>query len=150
MHALVEMFTGAVIFYNLRPEDVYTRFFTHLASFTVSKAQHLCNVDYENEMAFMAVTGDRENEKVIGSSCYFVDHTDNHAEVAYMIRPEWQKVGLGTALQQRMTEYAKSKGLRGLKADILAENIKMQGLIQKGENVSMKSHSGTYEVTVLF
>ena len=107
-------------------------------------------MDYENEMAFIAVTGDRENEKVIGSSCYFVDPSDNLAEVAYMIRPEWQRAGLGTALQKRMTEYAKSKGLRGFKADILSENIKMQRLIKQGQKVSMTLHSDCYEVTVLF
>ena len=40
------------------------------------------------EMVFTAVIGERENIKVIDSSCYFVDPTDNLAEVAYMIRPE--------------------------------------------------------------
>ncbi len=138
------------IFYNLRPEDVYTRFFTHLASLTASRAQHLCNVDYENEMAFMAVAGDRENEMLAGSSCYFVDQTDNLGEVAYMIRPEWQGLGLGTALQQRMTEYAKSKEIRGFKADILSKNIKMQQLIQKGPNVSLTGHGNECEAIMLF
>lgn len=138
------------IFYHLKPEDIYTRFFNHLSSFTEDKAQHLCNVDYENEMAFAAVIGERENEKVIGSSCYFVDSMDNLAEVAYMIRPEWQKCGLGTALQQRMAEYAKSKGLRGFKANILAENIKMQRVIQKGEKVSCKRYDNELEVVSLF
>lgn len=138
------------IFYHLKPEDIFTRFFNHLSSFTEDKAQHLCNVDYENEMAFVAVIGERENEKVIGSSCYFVDSMDNLAEVAYMIRPEWQKCGLGTALQQRMTEYAKSKGLRGFKANILEENIKMQRVIQKGEKVSCKRYDSELEVVSLF
>ncbi len=138
------------IFYNMRKEDIYTRFFTHLASFTDKMAQHLCNVDCENEMAFTAVVGERENEKVIGSACYFVDPTDNLGEVAYMIRPEWQKCGLGSALQQRMREYAQSKGLRGFKANILVENIKMQQVIKKGEKVSFARHGCEYEVTSLF
>jgi acyl-CoA hydrolase/GNAT superfamily N-acetyltransferase len=138
------------IFYNLNPEDVYTRFFTHLASLTDKMAQHLCNVDYEYEMAFAAVMGEGENQKVIGSSCYFVDATDNLAEVAYMIRPEWQNCGLGTALQQRMTEYAKSKGLRGFKANILFENSKMHRVIQKGDKVTFSRCSNELEVVSLF
>ncbi len=139
------------IFYNLSENDVYTRFFTQLSSFTESKAQHLCSVDYENEMAFVAVTGDRENEKIVGSSCYFVDQSTQYAEVAYMIRPEWQQTGLGTALQQRMIEYAKSKGIRGFKADILAENMKMQRLIKKASaDVTMTRQGSEYEVTVRF
>jgi len=82
-------------------------------------------------MAFTAVTGASENEKVIGCSCYFVDPDDKLAEVAYMIQPEWQGLGLGTALQHRMEEYARQKGVRGFKAYILTQNQKMQRLIQK-------------------
>lgn len=138
------------IFYNLPLEDIRTRFFTYMKSLSVSEAEYLCNVDYENEMAFMAVTGERENEIVVGSSCYFVDQTTNIAEVAYMILSEWQGLGLGSALQDRMTEYAKSKGLRGFRADILPENIKMMRLAQQGENVSLKTADGVADVTTLF
>lgn len=139
------------IFYNLTPNDIYTRFFTCLKSLSVSKAEHLCNVDYENEMAFMAVSGEREKDFIVGSSCYYVDPSTNLADVAYMILPEWQGVGLGTALQQRMIEYAKSKKLRGFKADILAENVKMLRLAQGGlPNVSISKSDSDYEVIMLF
>lgn len=139
------------IFYNLTPNDIYTRFFTCLKSLSVSKAEHLCNVDYENEMAFMAVAGEREKDFIVGSSCYYVDPSTNLADVAYMILPEWQGVGLGTALQQRMIEYAKSKKLRGFKADILAENVKMLRLAQGGlPNVSISKSDSDYEVIMLF
>jgi acyl-CoA hydrolase/GNAT superfamily N-acetyltransferase len=138
------------LFYHLSPEDIYTRFFTNLKSFSLSKAQHLCNVDYENEMAFMAVVGKPEEELIVGSSYYFVDPSTNLAEVAYMIRPEWQGVGLGKALQQRMVEYAKSKGLRGFTASILGENQNMLNLIKSAGTVSMNLSRGEYEVTTLF
>jgi len=140
------------IFYRSTSHDIYTRFFTRLRSLSVSKAAHLCNVDYENEMAFVAVSGERENEQVVATSCYFVEHSTNMGEVAYMIHPEWQGLGLGSALQLRMTEYAKSKGLSGFTADIMAENTKMLKVFQQSENVSLKKQTGigTYEVTVLF
>jgi len=79
-----------------------------------------------------------------------VDHSTNVAEVAYMILPEWQGMGLGSALQERMAEYAKAKGLRGFRADILTENVKMKRLAQQGENVSIKTSEGVYDVTMLF
>jgi len=60
-------------------------------------------------------------------------------------------VGLGGALQQRMIEYAKKKGLRGFTADILAQNMKMKKLFQAGSpNVSIERDGDTYEVTMLF
>ena len=138
------------IFYNLSPEDIYTRFFTQLASLSVNRAQHLCNVDYENEMAFVAVVGNMENESIIGTSCYFKDPEDDLGEVAYMIRPDWQGKGVGTLLQNRMMAYAKSKGVKGFKADILCENNRMNKLFQKGKNIKIKRSDEVYEIEVLF
>ena len=138
------------VFYHMRKEDVYLRFFVNLPALDECRADPLCNVDYENQMAFTAVTGDPENEKVVGCSCYFVDADDGLAEVAYMIQPDWQGLGLGTALQHRMEEYARSKGIRGFKAYILTQNQKMQRLIQKGVKVTFKRGVDEYEVVSLF
>lgn len=138
------------IFYKMTPKDIYTRFFTTLSAMSVNQALHLCNVDYDNEMAFVAVHGDRENETIVGSACYFKDPSDNLGEVAYMIRPEWQGKGVGTALRNRMAEYAKAQGLKGFKADILVENTKMNRLFNQGPNVSVKQVGGAYEMIILF
>jgi len=139
------------IFYDLTNKDIYTRFFTLLSSLSTPVAEHLCNVDYENEMAFVAVAGEREKNFIVGSSCYGVDLSTNLAEVAYMILPAWQGVGLGTALQQRMIEFAKTKGLRGFKAIILSENEKMLKLANNGfSEVLTKTSYDKCEVTMLF
>ncbi|MBN2283319.1 MAG: GNAT family N-acetyltransferase [Deltaproteobacteria bacterium] len=141
------------LFYHLSPKDVITRFFTKLNSLSESKAQHLCNVDYEHEMAFVAVTGEKEEDEcVVGSSCYYMDQATRLADIAYMIRPEWQGQGLGSCLQDKMIEYAKSKGIRGFTADILTENEKMIKLAYKCTNnvcTSPPSY-GSYEVTMMF
>jgi RimJ/RimL family protein N-acetyltransferase len=139
------------LFYAMSKEDVYTRFFERLDALAVSEAEHLCNVDYEKEMSFFAVTGDRENEEIVGSGCYFVDPSTNLAEVAYMIRPGWQGVGLGTLLQRQMVEYAKAKGLRGFTAEILISNDRMLRLAKDvSDKVTMTGREGVYEVTMLF
>jgi RimJ/RimL family protein N-acetyltransferase len=139
------------LFYSLSSRDIYTRFFTNLKSLSTSKAQHLCSVSYEEEMAFLAVTGDWEHETVVGSACYYVNPSTNLADVAYMIRPGWQGVGLGGHLQQRLMEYAKSSGLRGFTADVLCENEKMLAVFQKsGCKVTKKLASGAFEVVMLF
>lgn len=139
------------IFYHLSQEDIYTRFFRGLRSLSASEAQRLCNVNYDTEVAFLAVTGTRENEKIVGSSCYFANLSTNMAEVAFMIAPEWQSMGVGKALQERMIEYAKARGLRGLTAVILSDNPKMVNLAKRACNsVSFKRQGITYEVTMLF
>ncbi len=139
------------IFYDLTSKDIYTRFFSHLRSLSVSTAENLCNVDYENEMAFVAVSGEREKDFIVGSSCYYVDLSTNLVEVAYMILPEFQSIGLGTVLQKRMIECAKSKGFRGFTANILSENKRMLKLANNGfTNVSIKKSFGECEVTMFF
>lgn len=138
------------LFYRLPPEDVYTRFFSGLKSFPVLTAEAFCNVDYEKEMAFVATLGQRENEKIIGSAFYVVDESKTLAEVAYMILHEWQGMGLGTLLQTRMIQYARSKGIRGFKADILPVNKAMLKLSQKCGQMASNLVDGAYEVEMLF
>jgi acyl-CoA hydrolase/RimJ/RimL family protein N-acetyltransferase len=139
------------LFYQLSAEDIYTRFFQDLRFLPVPAAEHLCNVDYESEMAFLAVVGERENETVVASACYFLNPTTNLAEAAYMIHPQWQGMGLGRILQQRMIDYAKPRGLRGFTLEILTTNEKMIRLAKSGsDKVSVERSGGTYEVVMLF
>ena len=139
------------LFYRLSQEDIYKRFFRDLRSLSASEAQRLCNVNYDTEVAFLAVTGTRENEKIVGSSCYNVNQSTNTAEVAYMVAPESQGMGLGKALQDRMREYAKARGLRGFTAFIFSDNPKMINLAKSAcPNVSFKREGNYYEVTMLF
>ena len=110
----------------------------------------LCNVDYEKEMAFVVTHGERENEKIIGSSFYVVDPSNNMADVAYMILREWQGMGLGTMLQHRMAKFAESKGVKGFTADILVGNPTMLKLVQKCGKMTTKIVEDAYEVEMLF
>ena len=101
----------------MSPDDVYTRFFRRVRSLSYKELQTLCNVEPATEVALVAVTGQRESEVVIGSGCYFLNPTTNLAEVAFMVAPEWQGAGLGTALQSRLQDYAVSRGARVHRGD---------------------------------
>jgi len=139
------------LFHRLSPDDVYTRFFRHVRSLAYCELQTLCNVNHETEVAFLAVTGPRENEEVVGSACYFLNPTTNLAEVAFMVSPEWQGAGLGTALQARLLEYAMSRGVRGFVADILPGNASMLRLIARAPGIVTTSRDeDAVHVTVLF
>ena len=97
------------------------------------------------------MVGDREDELVVGSACYFVNRSTNMAEVAYMILPQWQNTGLGAALQQRLIEHARAHGLLGFTAEILASNGKMITLAKRAcDHVSIERDGDTLEVTMRF
>jgi acyl-CoA hydrolase/RimJ/RimL family protein N-acetyltransferase len=144
--------TGAMqeLFYRLSEEDVQTRFFQKLTSLTDDSAQHLCSVDYEEEMAFAAVFGPAARERIIAASSYFLNPANGLAEVAYMVDPDWQGAGLGAILHAGLVDYARKHGARGLTADVLAGNLRMMRIFERGDHsLSVQSDAGVATVTML-
>ena len=112
------------LFHRLPEQDVESRFLQKLSSLTDTVAQYLCSVDYEQEIAFAAVVGPSEHERIVAASSYYLSPATGLAEVAYMVDPEWQGAGLGALLHARMFEYARGRGVRGFRADVLVGNTR--------------------------
>jgi acyl-CoA hydrolase/RimJ/RimL family protein N-acetyltransferase len=140
------------LFYRLPERDVATRFFNRLTSLTDQAADHLCNVDYLEEMAFAVVVGPPEHERIVATSSYYRDPRDSYAEVAYMVDPDWQGNGVATALHARTVEYARAHGVRGLTADVLMSNPAMLKVFRRGagHTLRMDADAGVYEVRMEF
>jgi len=140
-----------LLFHSMTDDDRYTRFFRRVKSLPFKDLQALCNVDHTMNVAFVAVTGPRESEQVIGSACYFVNPSSNLAEIAFMVAPEWQGTGVGSALQTRLGEYGRSQGLRGFTAEMLLGNRRMMSLALRARG-SMTTTADGNEVsaTILF
>ena len=139
------------LFYRLSDEDRETRFLHKLSSLTDSAAQHLCSVDYEEEMAFATVVGPSAHERIVAASCYYLSPATGLAEVAYMVDPDWQGVGLGGMLHAGLVEYAREHGARGLTADVLLGNSRMMRVFKRGDHsLSVKTDAGVQELTMLF
>jgi RimJ/RimL family protein N-acetyltransferase len=139
------------LFHRLSEEDVRTRFFQKLTSLTDTAAQHLCSVDYEEEMAFAAVIGPSAHQRIVATSTYFLNPASGLAEVAYIVDPEWQGAGLGALLHARLVDYARDHGARGLTADVLAENSRMLRVFERGDHsFSVEIEAGVADVTMLF
>ncbi|HEU5214251.1 MAG TPA: GNAT family N-acetyltransferase [Gaiellaceae bacterium] len=139
------------LFYRLPDEDVRTRFFQNLKSLTDAAAQHLCSVDYEGEMAFAAVVGPRDRQRIVGTVSYYVDPRTGLADVGYMVDPEWQGAGLGGILHARAVEYAQAHGVRGFTADVMLSNSRMLHVFRHGgHEVSVTTEGGISEVTMIF
>jgi len=144
--------TGAMheLFYRLSEDDVETRFLQKLTSLTDSVAQYLCSVDYDREMAFAAVVGPPEHERIVAASCYYLSPASGLAEVAYMVDPDWQSAGLGTILHSGLVEYARQHGARGLRADVLIGNSRMMRVFKRGKHsLTSQISGGVEELTML-
>jgi len=139
------------LFHRLSEDDVYRRFFRRVRSLSYQQLQTLCNVNHESDVAFLAVTGPRENEEIIGSACYWLSPTTNLAEVALMVSPTFQKAGLGTALQAYLQEYAMSRNVRGFVFEILPHNVSMLQVAARVQGTITTSRDDeVVHVTALF
>jgi GNAT superfamily N-acetyltransferase len=143
------------LFHRLSDRDRYTRFFRKIRGLSNRDVQRLCNMNFETEVAFVAVSGTRENPQIVAQGCYFTDPGTNLAETAFMVHPGWQGCGLGHALQKSMAEHARGRGVRGFVAEIMASNEHMIRLARAGletghGQVSMESSGSTVRVTALF
>jgi len=138
-------------FYSLPDEDIYYRFLSSMKVFPHRDTQAMANIDYENEMTIVGVVGDIGSEKIIAVGRYILDNESNFAEVDFAVRSEMQHKGVGTFLVRYLTEIARSKGVTGFMAYVLAANRKMLKVFRKTGYVIHRSlEDGVYEIQFRF
>jgi len=139
------------LFYNLREEDVYYRFMSSVRTLPHSKAQPLVILDYEEKFAIAAYIGEEADEKFVGVARWLLDRGTNMAEVAFTVRPDWQKKGIGTFMLKKLIEVAETKGITGFTAEVLAVNRKMLNVFHKsGCNIKTHLEDGVYYISFRF
>lgn len=139
------------LFFQLPDSDIYTRFFRKVRALSSEDVRRLCNYDQENSVGMVAVVGSREHEVIVGQCCYFVNPSANTAETAFLVDAAWQGCGLGGAMQRRLGEQARDRGLRGFTAEILPQNGRMLALAKAGEgDILVERDEDSIVVTTLF
>lgn len=138
-------------FYSLPNEDIYYRFLSAMKVFPHRDTQAMANIDYENEMTIVGVIGDIGSEKIIAVGRYILEQDSNFAEVDFAVRSELQHQGIGSFLVRYLTEIARSKGVTGFMAYVLAANKRMLRVFSKtGYAIHRSLEDGTYEIRFRF
>ena len=138
-------------FYSLSDETVYYRFFNILKTLPHDKIQPMVNIDYREEMAIVGLLGEPGDEEMVAIGRFKDDPADNKAEVAFVVRDDWQNRGIGTHLMKKLIDIAQEKGIEGFKADVLAANKKMLHVFHKcGYPIHSKLEDGVYSIEILF
>ena len=110
-------------FYRLSEESLYKRFMSLKRMHPHQEMQDLVNLDFERNMALVACLPG--TEEVVGLARYDVDPASRLADIAFVVRDDWQGRGVATNLLRRMREIACARGLAGFTADVLVSNAKM-------------------------
>ncbi|MFA4873707.1 MAG: GNAT family N-acetyltransferase [bacterium] len=120
-------------FYSVSPETIYHRFFQPVKSLPHSKVMPLVSIDYEKDMAIVAIIGDVAGEKILAVGRYMRGSKEEKmAEVAFMVRDEWQNRGMGRALLTQLAEIAQMSGVEGFVASVLHDNKQMMAVFHNG------------------
>ena len=91
----------------------------------------MVHVDYRRSMAFVAVIGDGQAQRIIGVARYAAVPGSSVCEFAIVIADEWQSRGVATAIARHLFDYARGHDIHHLNARILASNFRMLGLANK-------------------
>jgi acetyltransferase len=110
---------------RFEPEDVRSRFFGYVRELPRSELARLTQIDYEREMAFVAIAEDGETLGVARAVC---DPDGRRAEFAIVVRSDAKGGGLGTMLLGKLVRYLRERGVAEVVGQTLHENRAMQAL----------------------
>lgn len=131
-------------------EDRYKRYFAELPQFSHEQMARLTQIDYEREMAFVAVASNaRGEEEILGVVRAQRDPDNSFAEFAMAVRSDLKGIGLGSRLLQKMIDYVRAQGTEKLIGCTMLENSGMANLARKlGFKVKFDRDEGLIDMTL--
>ena len=138
--------------YSLSDQSMYRRFMSVRKDMPHERLQDLVIIDYTREVAILVfTTHDEKKELILGVGRYYIDPGMHTAEVAFAVRDDYQKRGIGTELLAYLTYLAKREGLLGFMAEVLAENRPMLHTFEKGGfDIKKTTVAGLCELKMTF
>lgn len=139
------------LFYRLSDQSTYRRFLAFKRTHPHEEMQDLVDLDFQGNMA-LVVTATREcTEELVAMARYDVEPATRLAEIAFVVRDEWQGKGLGTLLMQRLTAIARARGLAGFSAEVHSSNKPMMVVFHNsGHKLTSRLEDGVYYLKAEF
>ncbi|MCL2427660.1 MAG: GNAT family N-acetyltransferase [Alphaproteobacteria bacterium] len=116
-------------FHRLSPEDVRFRFFSAMRDLQPEYIARLTQVDYDREMAFVAVRA--TTGETVGVSRIVVESDERSAEFAIAVQPDIKGKGLGKQLMRKLLEWGRAHGIEEIIGHILADNAPMLAFVRR-------------------
>jgi acetyltransferase len=139
------------LFESLSPRSVYLRFFTPLKRLPHKMLARFTQIDYDREIALVAVPATGSNERLLGVARVISGRKPKEAEFAVAVGDPWQGKGIGASLLQRCLSIAKERGIEKVMGTVLVENTQMLLLGRKlGFKIKKIAKAGEYELSIDF
>lgn len=124
---------------DLSSDSKYFRFMQALNELTPMMLARFTQINYDRELALIAVTKDKNQEIEIGVARYITNPDGESCEFALVVADEWQQMGIGSRLMSCLMEAAKAGGLKRIEGEVLKNNTHMLELAKFLGFVSRKS-----------
>jgi acetyltransferase len=116
------------LFRRLTPEDVRFRFFTALRELSPEQIARMTQVDYEREIAFIAV---RESTGETVAVARLVRETyGTEGEFAVVTEPALRGHGVARHLMQKLVDWGRAQGMSEIVGQVLANNQPMLAFVR--------------------
>ena len=110
---------------KLSPESKYYRFMNTMRELPPAMVTRLTQIDYDREMAFVAIIDQDGVETEIGVCRYAVNPDGESCEFAIVVADEWAHRGLARKLMGVLIETARDRGLGYMNGVFLSNNERM-------------------------
>jgi len=111
------------------------------------RLRRICFLDYDREMAIVAdhTVPDAGSHEILAIGRLSKLHGRSTAEMALLVRDQYQRLGLGIELLRRLIQVGRDEHLDSIQAYLLRENIEMRGLVEKlGFHVEPADEDGVH------
>ncbi|MCW9015314.1 MAG: bifunctional acetate--CoA ligase family protein/GNAT family N-acetyltransferase [Gammaproteobacteria bacterium] len=116
---------------ELSAQSRYFRFMQGINELTQQMLVRFTQLDYNRELALIAVLEDADGETELGVARYVMNPDGESCEFALVVADRWQHKGIGTQLMNALIDAARQRGFRIMDGEILANNRNMLMLTEK-------------------
>ena len=112
-------------FYSLQEKTIYMRYFYKMRTFSHEVVQkQWSSVDYHKNMSILGLIQKGGHKEIMAIGSYAQD-SDDRAEVAFVVREDFQNMGIASFLLEVLEKIARENHYKGFSATVLRENSSM-------------------------
>lgn len=139
------------LFEVLSPTSIYNRFFGVLRTIQPSILSRFTQIDYDREIALVAIDEDSAIERMLGVARIIGDPDGQVGEIAVLVGDAWQGKGIGACLMRKCLLIAEKRGFKHIYGTVLRENRHMLALARKlGFTVAKGEDAAEFEIEINF
>ncbi|MFM5843795.1 bifunctional acetate--CoA ligase family protein/GNAT family N-acetyltransferase [Aeromonas sanarellii] len=131
-------------------EDRYKRFFADVGELGHEELARMTQIDYDREMAFVAVGQDGERKEQILGVVRAISTPDlSDAEFAILVRSDLKGLGLGKLMMEKIVRYARERGIVQLSGMTMPSNRGMINLAKRlGFHIDIQLEDGVVNMVL--